>query len=63
MRIRQTEIIICQEIKICHHLKSGKKNITQNFAKSYQKLTCPSGWMPCSRQYNSQQALPIWTPA
>lgn len=23
----------------------------------------PSGWMPCSRQYNSQQALPIWTPA
>lgn len=24
---------------------------------------CPSGWIPCSRQYNSQQALPIWTPA
>jgi hypothetical protein len=24
---------------------------------------CPSGWMPCSRQYNSQQALPICTPA
>lgn len=23
----------------------------------------PSGWMPCSRQYSSQQALPIWTPA
>ena len=23
----------------------------------------PSGWIPCSRQYNSQQALPIWTPA
>ena len=23
----------------------------------------PSGWMPCSRQYNSQHALPIWTPA
>ena len=23
----------------------------------------PSGCMPCSRQYNSQQALPIWTPA
>ena len=23
----------------------------------------PSGWMPCSRQYNSQQALPICTPA
>ena len=23
----------------------------------------PSGWMPCSKQYNSQQALPIWTPA
>ena len=24
---------------------------------------CPSGWMPCSRQYNSQHALPICTPA
>ena len=24
---------------------------------------CPSGWIPCSRQYNSQHALPIWTPA
>merc|ERR1711893_496158 len=24
---------------------------------------CPSGWIPCSRQYSSQQALPIWTPA
>ncbi|XP_033608717.1 ionotropic receptor 21a isoform X2 [Cryptotermes secundus] len=24
---------------------------------------CPSGWMPCSRQYSSQHALPIWTPA
>ncbi|KFV18454.1 hypothetical protein N340_01620, partial [Tauraco erythrolophus] len=23
----------------------------------------PSGWIPCSRQYNSQQELPIWTPA
>jgi hypothetical protein len=23
----------------------------------------PSGWIPCSKQYNSQQALPIWTPA
>lgn len=23
----------------------------------------PSGWIPCSRQYNSQQALPICTPA
>lgn len=23
----------------------------------------PSGWIPCSRQYNSQHALPIWTPA
>ena len=24
---------------------------------------CPSGWIPCSRQYNSQHALPIWQPA
>uniref|UniRef100_K7F1H4 Uncharacterized protein n=1 Tax=Pelodiscus sinensis TaxID=13735 RepID=K7F1H4_PELSI len=24
---------------------------------------CPSGWIPCSRQYSSQQVLPIWTPA
>lgn len=24
---------------------------------------CPSGWIPCSKQYNSQQAFPIWTPA
>ena len=24
---------------------------------------CPSGWIPCSRQYSSQQALPICTPA
>ena len=24
---------------------------------------CPSGWIPCSKQYSSQQALPIWTPA
>ena len=24
---------------------------------------CPSGWMPCSRQYSSQHALPICTPA
>lgn len=24
---------------------------------------CPSGWMPCSKQYNSQHAFPIWTPA
>lgn len=23
----------------------------------------PSGWIPCSKQYNSQQALPICTPA
>ena len=23
----------------------------------------PSGWIPCSRQYNSQHALPICTPA
>jgi len=23
----------------------------------------PSGWMPCSRQYNSQHAFPICTPA
>ena len=23
----------------------------------------PSGWIPCSKQYNSQQELPIWTPA
>lgn len=23
----------------------------------------PSGWMPCSKQYNSQHAFPIWTPA
>ena len=23
----------------------------------------PLGWIPCSKQYNSQQALPIWTPA
>jgi len=23
----------------------------------------PSGWIPCSKQYNSQHALPIWTPA
>ena len=23
----------------------------------------PSGWMACSKQYNSQQELPIWTPA
>jgi hypothetical protein len=25
--------------------------------------TRPSGWIPCSRQYSSQQELPIWTPA
>ncbi|KFP26233.1 hypothetical protein N325_10795, partial [Colius striatus] len=24
---------------------------------------CPSGWMPCSRQYSSQHVLPICTPA
>lgn len=24
---------------------------------------CPSGWIPCSKQYSSQQALPICTPA
>lgn len=24
---------------------------------------CPSGWIPCSRQYSSQHALPIWAPA
>jgi len=24
---------------------------------------CPSGWIPCSRQYSSQQAFPICTPA
>ena len=23
----------------------------------------PSGWIPCSKQYSSQQALPHWTPA
>ena len=23
----------------------------------------PSGCMPCSRQYNSQHAFPIWAPA
>merc|ERR1719484_222334 len=23
----------------------------------------PSGWMPCSRQYSSQHALPHWIPA
>ena len=28
-------------------------------------LACivPSGWMPCSKQYNSQHEPPIWTPA
>ncbi|KFP53691.1 hypothetical protein N323_06502, partial [Cathartes aura] len=25
--------------------------------------TIPSGSIPCSRQYSSQQELPIWTPA
>ncbi|KFW60696.1 hypothetical protein AS28_04826, partial [Pygoscelis adeliae] len=25
--------------------------------------TMPSGSIPCSRQYSSQQELPIWTPA
>ena len=24
---------------------------------------CPSGWIPCSRQYNSQAEFPIWIPA
>ncbi|KFM04614.1 hypothetical protein AS27_06715, partial [Aptenodytes forsteri] len=24
---------------------------------------CPSGWMPCSRQYSPQTGVPIWTPA
>ena len=28
-----------------------------------KSLTTPSGVMPCSKQYSSQQALPIWTPA
>lgn len=23
----------------------------------------PPGWIPCSRQYSSQQELPIWMPA
>ena len=23
---------------------------------------CPSGWIPCSRQKSSQQALPTWIP-
>ena len=23
----------------------------------------PSGWIPCSKQYSSQQPFPIWTPA
>ena len=26
-------------------------------------LKVPSGFSPCSRQYNSQQEFPIWTPA
>ena len=37
-------------------------------SNSSWNITCTHGciyrtWMPCSRQYSSQQALPIWMPA
>lgn len=42
-------------------LKKVEKESSCCCVASFSNL--PSGWIPCSRQYNSQQLLPICTPA
>ena len=46
-------------------LVSAKKVLKESSACPMDSSVgiCPSGIIPCSRQYNSQQAFPIWTPA
>lgn len=44
----------------------SQKNVSKQLLSSppddLLKGISPSGWMPCSRQYSSQQAFPICTP-
>jgi hypothetical protein len=45
-----------------------KTKLTRNPSPHWNPLCVPEivkmfTWMPCSKQYNSQQALPIWQPA
>ena len=49
----------------CPDPVSLKKVLNESFATPtvLSEGIWPSGWMPCSRQYNSQQELPICTPA
>merc|ERR550534_2971865 len=42
---------------------SAKKVWKESSPKALSLGMQPSGWIPCSRQYSSQQALPIWQPA
>ncbi len=46
-------------------LVSAKKVLNESSATPKEESSgiSPSGWIPCSRQYSSQQALPICTPA
>ncbi|KYN19816.1 hypothetical protein ALC57_07862, partial [Trachymyrmex cornetzi] len=56
--------IITARGTILPELVSLKKVLKQSFEPdTLSDGMVPSGWMPCSRQYNSQQELPIWTPA
>jgi hypothetical protein len=40
----------------------SEKNV-EKFSLFIPSGTVPSGLMPCSRQYSSQQEMPIWQPA
>jgi hypothetical protein len=40
----------------------GQATGATNRGRSLHRMLSP-GWMPCSRQKSSQQALPVWTPA
>jgi hypothetical protein len=46
-------------------LRVSEKNVENELSSSelMPSTWLPAGLMPCSRQYNSQQAFPIWTPA
>lgn len=46
------------EVSLKNVLKLSFSSPTETSAGMF-----PSGRMPCSRQYSSQQAFPIWTPA
>ena len=50
----------------CFPAPVSEKNVLNASSSTPHVLSdgiAPSGWIPCSRQYSSQHALPIWQPA